>query len=1368
MSSAMEERLSPPEMPTGRIELDPPPELYQGEGLGGSLMMLLPMLGGLGSVVFVAVGNPGPMGFIAGGMFFLTMGGFVGVMLWRNISMRRTRVTDNRRSYLRYLGKIRAQARSAANQQRAALTWRFPPPAALPFVATETARVWTHAPDDPEFLLVRYGTGPQELATELVPPETDAMDTLDPVTASALHRLLKTHRVQPRLPSTVLLSGFARIELTGPAEHVRALARSMVCSAATSTAPANLTIAVVTSAAEREEWEWVKWLPHAHSPLVTDAAGPARLIVDDVDELLPLLPAEVPNRGRFVPGAEPTLPHLLLVVDGGSAPETSPLLPPEGVSGITVVELPEAWEELTDPTRLRLHVETSPHHDTVVVSAVRPRAEPVTGEADAMSVTLAQAVARRLAPLGDDHRTGESDGSRKVEELTDLLGLGDVRDLDVRRSWRPRPERDRLRVPIGVSLEGTPVYLDLKESAQQGMGPHGLVIGATGSGKSELLRTLVLALAMTHSSETLNFVLVDFKGGASFAGMAGMPHVSAIITNLGQELSLVDRMQDALSGEMVRRQELLRRSGNYQSVRDYERDRAAGAKLAPLPSLLIVADEFSELLAAKPEFTDLFVAIGRLGRSLGIHLLLSSQRLEEGRLRGLDSHLSYRIGLRTFSASESRAVLGVTDAYELPPVPGRGYLKADQSTLTGFQAAYVSGPPPRRDGVVAGDDGAAPTRAHVLPFRAGPVHADEDVEATLVRPGALPPALIGADGAAHAFVEGLLAGAAAGGGAGAGAGAGGGGGGGGSANGRGGDSKLSTFDIAVQAMTGKGPAAHEVWLPPLDVPDTFDGMMPDLAVDPELGLISRAWRERGPLTFPIGTVDVPKEQRREVAVCELAGARGHVGVVGAPRSGRSTLLRTIVTGIALTHTPREAQIYVLDFGGGTFSALSGLPHLAGIGMRAEPDVVRRIVAEVSGIVDARERAFRRHKIDGIETYRRRRAEVDDGYGDIFLVVDGWATLRSDFEDLEMELQVLAQRALTYGVHLITSATRWMDYRTAVRDILGSRYELRLGDPLDSEIDRKISVNVPSERPGRGLVPSRLHFLGALPRIDARTDAGSLHEGIDHLVSTIAGAWQGPTGPKLRLLPSKITLDEVRELGAASASASPTSLLLGINERALAPVRLDVDTDPHLLVYGDGRSGKSALLRTYLSEILRTRTPREAQVFLVDYRRAHLGFVPEEYLAAYSSNSGQAQSAIADIAGFLGNRIPGPDVTAQQLRERSWWTGAEAFVVVDDYELVATSTGNPIAALQPLLAQARDVGLHVALARRATGTSRSYDPFITAISDLAQPGIILNGDPSEGTLIGAVKAARQPAGRGRMVTRDPGFQVVQTAWVDPAG
>src|SRR6185437_14374772 len=162
--------------------------------------------------------------------------------------------------------------------------------------------------------------------------------------------------------------------------------------------------------------------------------------------------------------------------------------------------------------------------------------------------------------------------------LTDLLGVGDPGRLSPAVTWQPRAGRNRLRVPIGMGGDGRVVELDIKESAQGGMGPHGLVIGATGSGKSELLRTLVLGLAITHSSEILNFVLVDFKGGATFLGLEGLSHVSAVITNLEDELPLVDRMHDALHGELVRRQELLRSAGNYASVRDYEQAREQGAR----------------------------------------------------------------------------------------------------------------------------------------------------------------------------------------------------------------------------------------------------------------------------------------------------------------------------------------------------------------------------------------------------------------------------------------------------------------------------------------------------------------------------------------------------------------------------------------------------------------------------------------------------------------------------------------------------------------------------------------------------------------------------------------------------------------------
>jgi S-DNA-T family DNA segregation ATPase FtsK/SpoIIIE len=584
--------------------------------------------------------------------------------------------------------------------------------------------------------------------------------------------------------------------------------------------------------------------------------------------------------------------------------------------------------------------------------------------------------------------------------------------------------------------------------------------------------------------------------------------------------------------------------------------------------------------------------------------------------------------------------------------------------------------------------------------------------------------------------------------------------------------EAALLDIAVARMVGHGPAAHQVWLPPLDVPDTLDELMGDLTEDPELGLVSPQWRRLGGLVVPLGTVDRPREQRRDTLTVNLGGSSGHVAVVGGPRSGKSTLLRTIVASMSLTTTPLESQFFVLDFGGGTFSPMVDLPHVAGVGTRSEPDVVRRIIAEVSGMVDRREAYFRANGIDSIETYRSRRASgrVDDGYGDVFLLVDGWSTLRADFDDLEMEIQQLSTRGLTFGLHVIAGASRWADFRAAMRDLFGTRLELRLGDPMDSEVDRKIAALVPSNRPGRGLVQSKLHFLAALPRIDADPGTETLGDGVDELVKRVAAGWTGPAGPKLRLLPDRINLDDVRTMAGASGAEGPTGrrLLIGINEKELAPVALDPDAEPHLLVFGDGQSGKSGILRTYVREIMRTRSAQEAQIVVVDYRRSLLGEVPEEYLLNYLTSATQAQPALRDIAAYLENRIPGPDVTPEQLRNRSWWLGAEVFVVVDDYDLVATQQSSPVAALQPMLAQARDTGLHLAVARRSGGASRSlYEPVIQSMRDLAMPGLMLSGSPDEGPLLGNVRPMAAPPGRGRLVTRDRGVEVIQTAWAEPA-
>ena len=278
-------------------------------------------------------------------------------------------------------------------------------------------------------------------------------------------------------------------------------------------------------------------------------------------------------------------------------------------------------------------------------------------------------------------------------DFADLLGIDDAAQLDLARLWAPRGERAFLRVPIGVNdRHASRCCWTSRSPPSSAWARTGCAWAPPAPARVELLRTLVLALVATHPPEDLALVLVDYKGGATFAPFADLPHVAGVITNLENQAGLVERVHASLAGEVKRRQQVLKDAGNVADIGDYAALRAdKRPDLDPLPHLFVVIDEFGELLTAKPDFIDLFLSIGRIGRSIGVHLLLSSQRIEGGKLKGLDTYLSYRLGLRTFSADESRTVLDTTDAFHLPPLPGFGYLKVDTSHYERFKASYVSG-----------------------------------------------------------------------------------------------------------------------------------------------------------------------------------------------------------------------------------------------------------------------------------------------------------------------------------------------------------------------------------------------------------------------------------------------------------------------------------------------------------------------------------------------------------------------------------------------------------------------------------------------------------------------------------------------------
>jgi S-DNA-T family DNA segregation ATPase FtsK/SpoIIIE len=317
--------------------------------------------------------------------------------------------------------------------------------------------------------------------------------------------------------------------------------------------------------------------------------------------------------------------------------------------------------------------------------------------------------------------------------------------------------------------------------------------------------------------------------------------------------------------------------------------------------------------------------------------------------------------------------------------------------------------------------------------------------------------------------------------------------------------------------------------------------------------------------------------------------------------------------------------------------------------------------------------------------------------------------------------------------------------------------------MESDIDRKVAANVPAGMPGRGITKGKLHFLGALPRIDGVEDVTDLADGVAKTVSAIADAWQGPTAPKVRMLPLMVGFREL-----PSAAERPGQVVpIGVDETRLEPVYLDFNADPHFLMFGEGESGKTSVLRTLIQGISEAYTPAQARILAVDYRRALLGAVPESHRLAYCAAAPAVQSVVAEVRPFLEKRQPGPDVTQEQLRTRSWWKGPEVFVIVDDYDLVATQGNNPLAPLGEFLPMARDLGLHLIISRASGGASRAlFEPLIQRLRESRQPGLMLSGERDEGQLIGQVRPSQLPPGRGTLVSRKHGTMLIQTAYISP--
>lgn len=1353
----------------------PPPEgkpwwlIVVGVVVVGLLGGMVAMVFASGSHVFGGIGSLFPLFMMVGimMMMFRGMGG-------GQQQMSRPKLDAMRAQFMLMLDMLRETAQESADSMDANYRWFHPAPNTLA-AAVGSPRMWERKPDgkDLNFGVVRVGVGMTRPEVTWGEPQNMPTDIeLEPVTGKALQEFGRYQSVVYNLPKMVSLLVEPWYALVGEREQVLGLMRAIICQLAFSHGPDHVQMIVVSS--DLDQWDWVKWLPHFGDSRRHDAAGNARMVYTSVREFAAEQAELFAGRGSFTPrhassSAQTPTPHTVIIADVDD-PQWEYVISAEGVDGVTFFDLTGSsmWTDIPE-RKLQFDktgvIEALPRdRDTWMVIDDKAWFFALT---DQVSIAEAEEFAQKLAQwrLAEAYEEiGQRVAHIGARDILSYYGIDDPGNIDFDSLWASRTDtmgRSRLRAPFGNrSDNGELLFLDMKSLDEGGDGPHGVMSGTTGSGKSTLVRTVIESLMLSHPPEELQFVLADLKGGSAVKPFAGVPHVSRIITDLEEDQALMERFLDALWGEIARRKAICDSAGvddakEYNSVR--ARMRARGQDMAPLPMLVVVIDEFYEWFRIMPTAVDVLDSIGRQGRAYWIHLMMASQTIES-RAEKLMENMGYRLVLKARTAGAAQAA-GVPNAVNLPAQAGLGYFRKSLEDIIRFQAEFLW-----RDYFQPGvsiDGEEAPALVHSIDYIRPQLFTNSftplevsvggpDIEPVVAQPNGEVLESDDIEGGEDEDEEGVRT------------------------------PKVGTVIIDQLRKIKFEP--YRLWQPPLTQPVAIDDL-----VNRFLG---RPWhKEYGSacnLVFPIGIIDRPYKHDQPPWTVDTSGPGANVLILGAGGSGKTTALQTLICSAALTHTPQQVQFYCLAYSSTALTTVSRIPHVGEVAGPTDPYGVRRTVAELLALVRERKRSFLECGIASMEMFRRRKfggeagPVPDDGFGDVYLVIDNYRALAEENEVLIEQVNVIINQGPSFGVHVVVTADRESELRPPVRSGFGSRIELRLAAVEDAKLVRsRFAKDVPV-KPGRGMVAVNYVRLDSDPQaglhtLVARPALGSTPDNVFECDSVVAAVSRltSAQAPPVRRLPARFGVEQVRELASRDTrqGVGAGGIAWAISELDLAPVYLNFAENSHLMVTGRRECGRTTTLATIMSEIGRLYAPGassapppapgrpSAQVWLVDPRRQLLTALGSDYVERFAYNLDGVVAMMGELAAALAGREPPPGLSAEELLSRSWWSGPEIFLIVDDIQQLPPGFDSPLHKAVPFVNRAADVGLHVIFTRTFGGwSSAGSDPMLRALHQANAPLLVMDADPDEGFIRGKMKGGPLPRGRGLLMAEDTGVFV----------
>ena len=1009
-------------------------------------------------------------------------------------------------------------------EQKEGMNYHFPTVLELTdLVESYNHRIYEKTPLHFDFLYYRLGLGKLPTSYELNYGQRERSGKKDALEEEG-YALYSRHKKIPDMPIPANLS-HGPVGYIGPRNLVLEQLQLLVMQIATFHSYHDVQFITILPEEEKEQWSWMRWLPHAKLQELNVRGfvynqRTRDQVLNSLNQILKLRRSQKEETSH----KESTLfhPHYVVLVTDEKLILDHVIMEfftedPTDL-GCSLVFVEDVMSSLSENIQTVINIKDRNTGQLVMEEGVLKETD---FRLDHFPVDYdKERIARTLAPL--NHLQNLKSSIPDSVTFMEMYGAETFEDLQVSSRWEKNAPYKSLAVPIGLRGQGDLVQLNLHEKAH---GPHGLIAGTTGSGKSETIQSYILSLAVNFHPHDVAFLLIDYKGGGMANLFKNLPHLLGTITNLDGAQSM--RALASINAEIHRRERLFREF-EVNHINQYQKKFKNGEAKEPLPHLFLISDEFAELKANQPDFIKELVSIARVGRSLGVHLILATQKPSGVVDDQIWSNSRFKIALKVADRSDSNEMLHTPDAAEITQT-GRAYLQVGNNEVYElFQSAWSGADyQPEKD-----DMGIEDHTIYLINELGQYEILNEDLSG-----------LEDADEIKEVPTE------------------------------------LDAIVHNIQLMCEEQeiPPVPQPWLPPLKERITLEELE---EVQPTV-----AWEQEKPLSVLLGMADIPQAQKQEAVSINLA-KDGHVLLYGSPGTGKTTFLQSAGMDLARKFSPKDLTIYLMDFGTNGLAPLSKLPQVADTMLLDQTEKISKFVRIMEKELNRRKKLLSDYGVGTLELYRQASGQKEPA---IVILLDSYEAIKEEAYEAELfKLLVrISREGLSIGVHLLMTAGR----QTNLRAQLYSNFKHQLSLPQNEASEVRVIVGATplamtmEDIKGRALIKrEEVDVIQLALPVSGANDTQVLNN-LRQAVASLQEAWTGQRPSAIPMVPEELTMDAFLNLPTTQEAVQNNELPIGLEFEEVQTIGLPFDRFKHLLILSDKDAAMNAVTNHMIKLLL---------------------------------------------------------------------------------------------------------------------------------------------------------------------------------------